>query len=151
MGVNQNDSSCCAAGAYIDSSNRGIIYGNVKSFVEEHPLDEDLRIVYASIEGPEAAAYSRGTARLMNGMAVVYFPEHFSLTASPDGMSATVTPTSVDSLGLAVTEVTPEYMVVEELSGGGGSYDFHYRVTAVRAGYEDFEVIRHRSEFELDD
>ncbi len=138
---------CCDAGMYIDSSNRGYVFGDVKSFVTEHPEDPDLRIVYAAIEGPEAAAYVRGTALLHDGQAIIELPDHFGLIASPRGMTATLTPMSAESLGLAVTEISPERIVVEELHNGRGSYRFSYRIESERIGFEDFEVIRDASEF----
>jgi hypothetical protein len=43
---------------------------------------------------------------------------------------------------LAVTHKSVSSVVVEELFSGTGTYDFDYTVTAVRQGYEDFQVIR---------
>lgn len=45
-----------------------------KSFRVPNPNDVKTDIWYASIEGPEAAAYLRGTARLNNGRAFIPFP-----------------------------------------------------------------------------
>ena len=147
IGVNTDDSSCCEAGMYVDSSGNGIVFGDTKSFVIDHPEQPDKKIVYAAIEGPEAAAYVRGTAKLEDGIAVIEFPEHFRLVVGEEGLTATLTPGSAASQGLAVVDLTPEYMVVEELMGGTGTYDFYWRVEGVRLGHENFQVIRDASEF----
>ncbi len=138
------------AGIKFDSSGDSEVWGDSKTFVTPHPADESKRIVYTSLEGPEAAAYMRGTGELVDGYAYVVLPEHFELIVTPDDMTASVTPTSTLSLGLAVTELAPGYMVVEELGGGRGSYEFHYRIEAVRVGYEDYRVIREASEYDTE-
>ena len=148
LGVNADDSSCCEAAMYINSSGEGVVFGDTKSFVEDHPTDDDLRIVYTSLEGPEAGLYVRGTATLEGGYAIVEFPDHFVWLAAPEDLTAFVTPTSSGSRGLAVVELDSAYMIVEELDGGTGNYPFYYRVEGVRVGYEGYEPIRHRSELE---
>ncbi|MBK9043180.1 MAG: hypothetical protein IPN97_08305 [Saprospiraceae bacterium] len=47
----------------------------VKNFVENHPTDPSKQIWYACVEGPEAAAYERGSNQLVNGVAEVKFSE----------------------------------------------------------------------------
>ena len=151
VGVNQDAAGCCEAGLYYDPALGGVVYGDVKAFVQDHPTDPSLKIMYAAQEGPEASAYVRGTARLEGGMAVVELPAHFALVAKPEGITATVTPADATSLGLAVTDVQPEYLVVEELYGGTGTYAFHYRVEAVRYGYDDWKAVRPASDFVHED
>lgn len=123
----------------------GEITGTTKSFVVAHPEDPHKKIVYTSLEGPEAAMYARGSASLENGHAVVYLPDHFKLLASPDDMTVTLTPHSADSLGLARIALTPDHLEVKELQGGIGNYEFDYMVYAVRKGYENYQVIRNTS------
>ncbi|MDZ7269331.1 MAG: hypothetical protein ONB48_18105 [candidate division KSB1 bacterium] len=122
----------------------GEIIGRTKSFAMVHPGNENVRIVYAALEGPEAAAYARGTAILENGRAVISLPEHFQLVASAENMTVHLTPRSTASRGLAVVSSSPAQIVVEELGGGRGSYKFDYWVCATRKGYENFQVIRDR-------
>lgn len=142
-----NDADCCDAGMYVDTSGNGIVWGDTKSFVIDHPLEPELRIVYASLEGPEAAAYVRGTAQLVDGFALVELPEHFRWVVGPEGLTAQVTATSAQSPGLAVTDLTPEFFIVEELGGGTGSYSFYWTVQGVRRGHETFATIRPASDF----
>ena len=62
--------------------------------------------------------------------------------ASPATLTVQLTPLSVASKGLAVTEKTTDRVVVRELANGRGNYQFDYIIMAVRLGYEDFQVIR---------
>ena len=119
-----------------------------KGFVMDHPLDSTKSIVYTSIEGPEAAAYTRGTIELVGGEAWVPFEEHFSLVINPDTMTIQLTPTSADSEGLAVIEQGPDGFRIKELRGGTGNYKVHYLVQGVRAGQENYQVVRDKSSFE---
>jgi hypothetical protein len=138
----QDSSGTTQAGMYVNSSGQGVIFGDTKSFRTTNPFDTDTEIWYASLEGPEAAAYIRGTTQLVDGKATITLPEHFLAVASEPGMTVQLTPLSADSLGLAVVEKSLRGIVVQELHGGTGSYEFDFMVTAVRLGYEDFQVIR---------
>jgi hypothetical protein len=134
------------AAAYVDSAGDGVVEADVKNFRMKNPAQPGTEIWYACIEGPEAAAYVRGTGHLENGRAVVALPEHFRAVASPNGITVHLTPLSSASRGLAVVEKRSEELVVQELSDGTGTYDFDYLVMAVREGYEDYRVIRGTSE-----
>jgi hypothetical protein len=61
-------------------------------------------------------------------------------------MTVQLTPCSGRSRGLAVTTQDTEHFDVSELSSGAGTYDFHWRVEAVRKGFEHYEVIRPTAE-----
>ena len=130
------------AGMYVDASGNGLVFGDTKNFRMEHPEDPEKEIWYACIEGPEAAAYARGTATLVNGHARVELPEHFPLVAAEQGLTVTVTPLSADSKGMAVVEKTPAGFRVRELMSGRGTYEFDWEIKGVRRGYEDYQVIR---------
>lgn len=133
-----------AAGMYIDGSDQGILFADIKNFRMAHPSEEDTEIWYASIEGPEVAAYDRGTAQLKNGEAFVSFKDHFIVVASTDQMTVTVTPLEWDTYGLAVVEKTREGFRVKELKGGSGNFEFDWEVKCVRTGKQDYEVVRQR-------
>ena len=124
----------------------GSMFADVKNFRTENPRQPGTDIVYACIEGPEAAAYMRGTGHLSNGHATVRLPVHFQDIAVADGMTVQLTPCSGLSRGLAVTAQDTEHFEVDELSSGAGTYDFHWRVEAVRKGFEHYEVIRPTAE-----
>ena len=133
----------------IIATNGDIIAGGVKNFVIDHPLQKEKKIVYACIEGPEAAVYTRGTAELINGEAWVTFEEHFELVLSPESMTVQLTPLSAESEGLAVIEKTPNGFRVKELHKGTSNYKFDYIVQGIRKGYENYRVIRNKSEYEF--
>jgi hypothetical protein len=133
----------------VDVDGTGWVVADIKSFRVPHPDQPDTDIVYAAIEGPEAAAYVRGTAHLNNGEAVIELPDHFTSIASGEGLTVQVTPNSATSRGLAVEEKSIQRILVRELSNGKGEYDFDWEVKCVRKGYEDYRVIRPHKDFEL--
>ena len=114
----------------------------------QHPEKSGKEIWYASLEGPEAAAYLRGTASLINGKATISFPDHFKYVISKKNMTVILTPLSADSKGLAVTKKDVDGFVVQELFKGKGNYDFDWEVKVVRKGFENYKVIRDKSEAE---
>ncbi len=134
------------AGLYVDANSNGVIFADIKNARMPNPNQEGTEIWYACPEGPEAAAYVRGTAMLANGRAEVRLPEHFIAVAGPEGITVQVTPLSAESKGLAVVEKHADRFVVRELFNGSGAYGFDYTVMAVRKGYEDYRVIRPASE-----
>jgi hypothetical protein len=135
------------AAFYIDpSTGNGTMYADVKNFRVRNPLDDNTDIWYACVEGPEAAAYVRGTAHLVHGRGVIALPDHFTSIVNEQGMTVQVTPLSGDSSGLAVTRKSLQGIEVQELQRGTGTYDFDYEVKAVRKGYEDYRVVRPRDE-----
>lgn len=139
---------------YVDSGGNGVfntdvivtnqLFTAVKFFRVENPADSATSINYACLEGPEAALYTRGTATLNSGITTIILPSHFTSLASEQGMTVQLTPRSADSMGLAAIDITPERIIVRELMRGTGTYEFDYTITAVRKGYEDFQVIQPR-------
>ena len=143
--------STTRAGIRVNQNGQGEVFGDVKNFCADNPFDPSTQIWYASLEGPEAAAYVRGTALLANGEATVLLPEHFAAIAVSQGMTVQVTPRSADSLGLAVIERAVDRIVVRELQSGNGSYEFDWHVEAARKGFEDYEVIRPKMDYSVAD
>ncbi len=134
------------AGMVVDDSGNGMVFGDTKNFRMAHPSRADQEIWYACIEGPEAAAYVRGTAKLINGKASIVFPEHFQIVAQAQGMTVTLTPLDASSKGLAVTAKSASGFEVRELFQGTGNYDFDWEVKSVRKGHENYRVIRSKFE-----
>lgn len=133
-----------AASLYVDESMGATAEANIKLFVIPHPKDESKEISYACLEGPEAGAYERGTAKLENGEAWVSFSEHFELVINPKTITVNLTPLSVKTSGLAVVEKTANGIRVKELEKGKGNFEFDWEVKAVRKGYENFKPIRQK-------
>lgn len=134
------------AAMYVDSDGDGVITGDVKNFVEKHPNDPSKEIWYASVEGPELAAYCRGTAQLINGEAWIEWPEHFEIVINPATSTIHVSPLSLSSFGLAVVEKNAGGFRVKELKKGKGNYAFDWEASGVRKGKEDFQVIRDKQD-----
>jgi len=131
---------------YVNSSGQGVVTADSKSFHMQHPSKPDYQIWYASLEGPEAAAYSRGQIKLTNGEAEVTYEDYFSEIILQEGITITLTPHSADSKGLAAIERTVEGFKIKELFDGNGSYLVDWEAKSVRKGFEDFKVLRHKDD-----
>lgn len=130
------------AGITINNDGQGLVWGDVKSFRMNHPTDSTKEIWYASIEGPEVAAYERGTATLENGEAQITLSAHFALVASGNNITVQTTPLFAASKGLAVIERTTTSIKVKELWNGTGNYKFDWEIKDTRKNFENWEVIR---------
>ncbi len=137
-----NDASSPVAGMYVDADGKGVIYGDIKNFRMQHPNDNSKEIWYASLEGPEAGAYARGTGTLKNGQAIVQFPDHYKEVVNPADITVIITPNSTNSKGLAVIDKDATAFEVKELADGNGNYTFDWIAIGVRKGFENFEVVR---------
>lgn len=137
-----DDAGTAQAGMRVNCDDKGEIFADIKNFVMPHPTKPDKEIVYACIEGPEAAAYERGTVTLVNGEAEVFFSESFEIVANPETMTVMTSPWSAESQGLAVVERTAKGFRIKELAGGTGNYKVDWEAKAVRKGWENYEVIR---------
>lgn len=122
------------------------ILGINQGYGMEYPGRNDQEIWYACIKGPEAAAYLRVTAQLEMGKATIAFPDHFKHVVSSENMTIMLTPLSAESKGMAVTEKRPDGFTVVELLEGNGSYAFDWEVKAVRKGYENYRIVRDKTE-----
>lgn len=111
----------------------------VKNFVQDHPTDLTKEIVYTALEGGEAGTYIRGTAKLVNGKAMIELPEHFSLVTDQEGLTIHLTPRN-EWLQLYVVELDTRQSVVREAQGKSGEFD--YIIHGVRKGYKHYQVIR---------
>lgn len=141
-----DDNDQQGAGMYYDDNFNAVVYADIKNFRMDHPKIQGKEIWYASLEGPEAGAYERGTAQLVNGEAIVPFSDHYTLVILEEGMTVMTSPLSAESLGLAVVARTTAGFHVKELYGGTGNYAFDWEVKGVRKGFEDYEVIRDKKE-----
>ncbi len=130
---------------YINSFNQGVLFADIKSFRMPHPEKADKEIWYASLEGPEAGAYDRGTGQLVNGEAFIPFSEDYNIVANSETMTVQLTPHGWDTYGLAVVTKSKNGFYVKELKGGEGNFKFDWEVKCKRSGREEFQVIR-RSE-----
>jgi hypothetical protein len=110
-----------------------------KNFVAPDPTDPTKDIYYASLEGPEAGTYIRGSANLVDGKATIQLPDNFAKVTADNGLTVLFTPVG-KWLQLYAIEKTTSRIVVGEATGQSGSFD--YVINGVRKGYEDFQVVR---------
>lgn len=118
----------------IDSGGNLICTGTKNAVV---PLDGGARTVAMSaIESPVNWFEDAGSARLVNGAAVVSLDRDFIQTVNTE-MDYKVFPVpNGDCKGLYVTNKTSTSFEVRELGGGTSSVAFDYRIMAVRRNYE---------------
>lgn len=134
------------AGMYTNNNNQGVLFADIKNFKIDYPGKPDKQIWYGSLEGPELAAYIRGTGKLVSGKASIEFTDHYQKLANTSTMTVILTPLSGKSKGLAVVKKAGTGFEVEELLEGSGSYEFDWEVKCVRKGHEGFEVVRNKSD-----
>ncbi|MDZ4710554.1 MAG: hypothetical protein SH818_19295 [Saprospiraceae bacterium] len=82
------------AGMFVNTSGQGVIFADVKNFKMDYPGKPDKQIWYGSLEGPELAAYIRGTGKLTNGKASIEFTDHYQNVANTGTMTVILTPLS---------------------------------------------------------
>ncbi|HEV7484493.1 MAG TPA: hypothetical protein VGQ65_02340 [Thermoanaerobaculia bacterium] len=112
----------------------------VKNFAVPDPQNANKAIYYASLEGPEAGTYYRGTAKTVNGEAVIELPGYFGRVTEKERMTVQITPVGAPNQ-LYVAERTPERLVIK-VAKGSADGEFDYFVQGVRKGYLDFAVER---------
>ena len=139
-------------GYFTDSNGSGyahVGYGSYKiqgsgsvSFVQNHPVESDRVIVYAAPEGDEVATYTRGTAQLIDGEAVVSLGETFKWVTNPDiGLTAHLTPRS-EPVPLAVVELSTDKLVVRGPKDAASDIVFDYIVYGLRIGFEEQSIVQ---------
>ncbi len=119
------------------------IYGTGSvNFVQNHPEDKTKVIVYTAPEGDEAATYTRGSGRLVNGEARIALGETFQWVTNPSiGLTAHVTPRG-EAVPLAVVALGTREMVVRGPTGGPNDLVFDYLVYGLRIGFEEATVVQ---------
>jgi hypothetical protein len=137
-----NSSGAGKAGMYVNASGQGQLYADVKNFKMDHPTDKNSAIWYASVEGPEAGAYDRGVASLVNGRTFIEYSDHFKMVINSSTVTVHLSPHSTDTYGLAVVQKTETGFWVQETKNGNGNFSFDWEVTGIRKGYENYQVIR---------
>ena len=142
-----NTSSTSRGALWINAAGDAVLSAQIKNFVIQHPKDKSSVITYASLEGPEAGAYDRGTYTLVNGEAFIKYSEVFGIVINPNTVTITLTPLSSETYGLAVVEKTNDGFRVKELKGGKGDFSFDWEVKGVRKGYENYKDVQLKSDY----
>tara|TARA_R110000772_G_scaffold239111_1_gene351127 strand:+ start:2683 stop:3453 length:771 start_codon:yes stop_codon:yes gene_type:complete len=134
----------------IDPVNPG--QSHFKTFVINHPQDENKYLVHATIEGPEGAVYYRGSSSLMNGRITVELPEYFESLTRKDGR--TIQLTNIDGFDkIAIKRINGEKINLGKfvvISNSKTSYQsFDWEVKAVRADGPELVVEPRRSNVDV--
>jgi hypothetical protein len=129
----------------IDATGAVTVSGNftvtgVKNFAVPDPQNAKKAIYYASLEGPEAGTYYRGTAKTVDGEAVIELPGYFARITEKERMTVQITPVGAPNQ-LYIAEKTPERVVIK-VAKGSVDGEFDYFVQGVRKGYLDYVVER---------
>ena len=98
------------------------------------------RLMYAE-EATTNLFSDQGFGRLVNGRAVIQIDPLYAQTVNLDKpYHVFLTPRSFDTAGLTVGNLTPTSFEVREANGGKGSYEFSWRIVALRKGYENHRM-----------
>lgn len=112
-----------------------------KNFAMADPADSKRAIYYAALEGPEAGTYFRGTAKTVNGEAVIELPGYFSRITEKERMTVQLTPVGGPGQ-LFIATKTPERVTIKCSNNCDNEVEFDYLVQGVRKGYLDYQVER---------
>ncbi len=137
-------------GSYTDYLNVGgsgttttgdIYKTGTSNFDIKHPFkdDEEERLRYTCMEGPEVALFYRGTAETKDGELMIEFPDHYAHMVAQD-RSVNLTPHS--NTNIWVDEITEEGVKVKSED----DTEFSYMVMGKRRDYEDYPVEYNRKE-----
>jgi len=120
-----------------------------KTFVIPHPEDSGRYLVHATLEGPEAAVYYRGSAKLEGGRAVVRLPHYFEALTRAEGRTIQLTNIGgFDRLavetrnGMKIADGT--FAVISDNPHSAQGFD--WEVKAVRSDGAQLEVEPRKSE-----
>ena len=123
----------------------GTLTANNKNFVQNHPYDPALEVVYTTLEGPEAATFTRGSARLTNGSVRIPLEGSFAWVTQPGlGLTVSLTPRG-GWANLYVESISTSELVVAATPDSPADTAFDYLVMGMRIGYEEAPVVRPRT------
>lgn len=123
-----------------------------KTFVIDHPEDEDKYLVHAAVEGPTADVFYRGEARLVDGRVWVDLPDYFEELTVEGSATVQVTPIfdfkDAAPPVLSASRVQSGRFMVVAAPGGDGYASFFWEVKAERARTQ-FDVEPSRKDVRL--
>ena len=107
-----------------------------------HDLGNGSKAYYTSQESPEVRAVYEGQTTVDNGIVTVSLPSHFEKTVSDTKPMLRVQATPHELATVAVTERSDSSLTIE----ASKDVTVDYRVTGIREGYEDKQVVRPKEE-----
>jgi hypothetical protein len=126
-----------------------VVWGGTKYFVIPHPLEPDTaQLAHASLEGPEAAVFYRGRARLSKGTAKISLPDYFEALTRKTERTVLLTPLFEGSEAispLAASAVADGQFTVRAITSDNPHQEFYWEVKAVRADVPNVQVSAPRS------
>jgi hypothetical protein len=128
-----------SAWAYLGRGAYKVLGSGAVSFVQNDPDHEDRVVIYHAPESSEVNVYTRGSAKLENGVAHVALDPTFGWTANPDlGLTAHLTPRG-EPVPLAIDTVSATDLVVRGPAGSDVAFD--YQVMGLRIGFEEMPAL----------
>ncbi|HEX3557449.1 MAG TPA: LamG domain-containing protein [Thermoanaerobaculia bacterium] len=115
----------------------GFFTATLKNFRIPHPAKPDHDLVHACLEGPEAAVYYRGVARLVAGQATIRLPDYFEALTREEGRTVQLTAKGREPFLLSYEDVVDGAFRVHGTRPDG---EFAWEVKAVRADVEELAV-----------
>ena len=94
----------------------GHLSATSKSFLIDHPIEENKKLQYACLEGPENGVYVRGTTN----SASIELPDYWSELIHEDSITVVVTPIGKKQ-DLYIKSKSPKIIMI---GGVKGSYDY---------------------------
>jgi hypothetical protein len=129
-----------SAWAYVGEGTNKIRGNGAVSFVQNHPYDPSKVVVYHAPESSEVGTYTRGSARLQDGVAHVALDPTFAWVTNPDlGLTAHVTPRGEHD-SLWVESISTSELIVRGTPGSNTAFD--YVVSGLRLGFEQSSPVR---------
>jgi hypothetical protein len=119
-------------------------YGGVgaKFFVEPHATDPGKVVRFVALEGNESGTYFRGSARFVNGLAVIPVPEEFRMVSDEDGLTVQLTP-----VGAAASMFVVSLDLGSVVVRSNRDVKFFYQVNGIRRAFKDYTPIVEGQEF----
>ena len=112
------------------------------------PVEKESRqVALYAVEAPENWFEDAGSARLVNGEAVVNLEPIFGQTVNTGIEYHVFLTPKGDCKGLYVAKESPTSFVVRELGGGVSSIAFDFRIMAKRKGYESVRLADKTKQF----
>ena len=123
-----------------DINNVGTLNANTKNFVQS--INSSYNAVYTSQESPMPRAVIEGEAHIVDSKRIE-LPRHFTQVVSDSKPELRVQVSPRGTFTKAVPmEATQEYIEIKV----GKETDVNFRITGIREGYEDKEVVRPKEE-----
>jgi hypothetical protein len=130
----QSNSGDCS----IDSSGTLTCSGSIGAAM---PLKDGRRVAEYAMQSPENWSEDFGSARLVNGVAIVKLEPTFAQTVNTGIEYHVFLTPSGDCKGLYVQQKSTASFEVRELGGGTSSISFDYRIVAKRLGQESKRLV----------